>query len=368
MLIIALHFVIVNHYVDENEDACNHDEADKNEDGTWREWDIIDNKIKRLNNNIIWEYLKLLFPNKKKLSDLIDLIKKKIDDIVKEAEVYRRTSTDEEEKAVVIDASENVNDEGLSNGAFTLVRTLQIFLHDLYTRVPSEIEEKVFDDLIDRITSTTSKLFLKLNSNEDFSIKVNPTDLASIQDNILLDYEYLETMWNFDKYPDDFKQSNIFDSINRLNHCSFDLSRKVGPIPHFDLMHYSNFTRIFIERLIWTYSKKGKQKQELFRDNSQHIKILKRYFSSFANKYREDVMSEAIEKIIKAFKSFNMANTMNESKWTSIRQAIIEGYADILNKLDQIPPHLLDWIYTIYECTQYYYYEDDDPSSEVRLK
>ena len=63
-----------------------------------------------------------------------------------------------------------------------------------------------------------------------------------------------------------------------------------------------------------------------------------------------------------------MENMMNEAKWTYIREAIVEGYENMLNNLDTIPDHVLSMISIIYDSTQYYYPEDDDPSSTVRLK
>lgn len=79
-------------------------------------------------------------------------------------------------------------------------------------------------------------------------------------------------------------------------------------------------------------------------------------------------MLEPLDKILKAFKGFNMENMMNEAKWTYIREAIVEGYENMLNNLDTIPDHVLSMISIIYDSTQYYYPEDDDPSSTVRLK
>ena len=79
-------------------------------------------------------------------------------------------------------------------------------------------------------------------------------------------------------------------------------------------------------------------------------------------------MLEPLDKILKAFKGFNMENMMNEAKWTYIRDAIVEGYENMLNNLDTIPDHVLSMISIIYDSTQYYYPEDDDPSSTVRLK
>lgn len=79
-------------------------------------------------------------------------------------------------------------------------------------------------------------------------------------------------------------------------------------------------------------------------------------------------MINPLEKVLKEFKGFNIANMMNQSKSESIRKAIIEGYELILKEINQIPTFLIEFLYTIYETVNHYYNEEDDPSSTTRIK
>lgn len=104
---------------------------------------------------------------------------------------------DEEEKATVItkeSVSYDLNDQNCDFEYITLLRTFQIFVHDMYVKVPSEIEEQKFDEFIEKISSTNERIFGKYE-DKDLSIHVSPLKITEMQDNLLLNYEYLEIMF-----------------------------------------------------------------------------------------------------------------------------------------------------------------------------
>lgn len=199
-------------------------------------------------------------------------------------------------------------------------------------------------------------------------IETKPIKCVRMQDEHLLNLEYIETLFKSEKYPDDLNQQSLMDCMTRLNHVAFEINFPIVQRYFYDQIHYSNLFKIQIESLVCSLRKKGKSKQELFRDNSVHLKAIKRYFSCICNSFREQLMDKPLEKIIKAFKNFNPTDTMNESKSAPIRDAIVEGYEYVLANLNKMPDSLLDCICTIYECTNHYYYEEDDPSSTARIK
>ena len=123
-----------------------------------------------------------------------------------------------------------------------------------------------------RFLVLSERCLVKWQTN-NFQIKARPDRIVDIQDNILLDYDFLETMCNSSNYPSGLSETNILDSINRLSSISFDLSLKSDATAVFDQNHYYNFQKVFIEKLVWTCHKLKKTKQELFRDNSYHVKV-----------------------------------------------------------------------------------------------
>lgn len=143
---------------------------------------------------------------------------------------------------------------------------------------------------------------------------IDPRQIINMQDELMLDLQYLELMFKKDKYPELLNISNTLDSVVRLSHASFDVGTASVEKYYFDQIHFSNSFKVVIENLVSSLHSKGKAKAELFRDNSVHIKAVKRYFACVSNSFRELVMDEPLDKIIKAFKGFNAANMMNESK------------------------------------------------------
>lgn len=165
---------------------------------------------------------------------------------------------------------------------------------------------------------------------------------------MLLNYDFLEVL-RAEDYPEKLTEQHLIDCFLRLSHVTFDVTDNVIERFYYEETHFSNLLKIYIEFIICSLFKKGKTKQELFRDNSVHLKTLKRYLASFASKFREEVMMEPLEKVIKAFKGFNLANSMNEAKCSGIREAVTEGYASVLDNMKSIPRHVLDMICSIYE-------------------
>lgn len=231
------------------------------------------------------------------------------------------------------------------------------------------MEESKHERIVKKAMTMNREFVYQVNELFDVSdVEVNSRVILKMQDGIMFSMEYLEDLFSKEKYPTNMTQTNIIDSVVRLSHTAFDFSTHAIEKYYFDQVHFSNSFRIVVENLVSSLHHKGKTKAELFRDNSIHIKMVKRYFACVSNSFRELVMDEPLDKIIKAFKGFNNANVMNESKCSHIREAIIEGYELVLKYLHLIPVHLLDSLVSIYECSNHYYYEEDDPSSSSRLK
>ena len=180
-----------------------------------------------------------------------------------------------------LEKGKKIDTDQLENHALAmLIRIFQVFTHDFLAKIPADLDQEKYDQLVKKVSGVIKKLFENL-SDQKLEIQVKPMEIVYIQDQILLDYEYLETMWGSEIYPYGVKNVNIMHAINRLCHVSFELSSKNDSTPYFDQQHYWNFIVVFIERLLWTASKKGKVKQELFRDSSFHTKVLLLFISYF---------------------------------------------------------------------------------------
>lgn len=211
--------------------------------------------------NIILTYLKTLLPSKRKNSEFMDVYLQKL------ANVLRGVPKGTE--------SQKVRLEDLPLPERVFINTILIFLQELCLIAPVDLDDKKVMKMLTKAKNVNERVIKMLKEVVDVKdIELSPKEILQIQDEQLVSLEYVEALFKPDKYPTEWKQAQVIDSLIRLNNISFDVSTKSIQRLYFDQPHFSNFIKIYLDNLVSNLYKKGKGKQELFRDNSIHVKII----------------------------------------------------------------------------------------------
>lgn len=142
-VIAALHFTITNHILPVVTDKCVHTANDVDEASECKYCTI--EYRKELETKVVFAYLKLLMPSKKKLSEILEIIKHKLQYLIKEQtgeDLTKKTKKYKNRVRQDVDAEEKKDSSGESDDSSTesthfsfstmlLIKTLLVFHNDL---------------------------------------------------------------------------------------------------------------------------------------------------------------------------------------------------------------------------------------------